>query len=54
MFCESLTTTTTARDIYNLVKKYLTANHISITNLVSTAANGAPTMMGRHKGVLNF
>ena len=54
MFCESLTTKTTARDIYNLVKKYLIDNHIPTTNLVSTAADGAPTMMGRHKGLLKL
>ena len=52
MFCESLTTTTTLQDIYNVVKKFLSDNDIPITNIVSTVVDGTPTMMGRNKGVL--
>ncbi|XP_042239164.1 SCAN domain-containing protein 3-like [Homarus americanus] len=54
LFCESLKTTTTAQDIYNVVRKYLADNNILISNIVSTAADCAPTMMGRHKGVLKL
>ena len=45
LFCESLqtTTTTSAKDIYNFVKKFMTDNDIP-----------APNMMGSNKGVLKL
>ena len=54
LFCESLKTTTTARDIYAVVKQYFIENSIPISNLISVAADGAPAMMGRHNGVLKL
>ncbi|XP_076817976.1 SCAN domain-containing protein 3-like [Clavelina lepadiformis] len=54
LFCKSLKTTITARDIYAVVQEYFTENGIPIKNLISTAADGAPAMMGRHKGVLKL
>ena len=54
LFCESLQTTTTAKDIYNVVKKFMTDNGIPFNNLISVAADGAPNMMGSYKGVLKL
>ena len=54
LFCESLQTTTTAKDIYNVVKKFMTDNGIPFNNLISVAADGAPNMMGSNKGVLKL
>ena len=54
LFCESLQTTTTAKDIYNVVKQFMTDNDIPLINLISIAADGAPNMIGRNKGVLKL
>lgn len=54
LFCESLKTTSTAGDIYSVVKTFLDSNEIPISNIVSAAADGAPTMMGRRNGVLKL
>lgn len=48
-------TTTTAQDVYNMVRKYLTDNDIPVSYIVSTtAADGAPIVMERHKEVLKL
>ena len=52
LFCKSLKTTTTVMDIYTMVKDYLSEKNIPISNIVSTAADGAPTMMDRRNVVL--
>ena len=54
LFCESLQTITTAKDIYNVVKKFMIDNEIPFNNLISVAADGAPNMMGRKKEVLKL
>ena len=54
LLCKSLKTTTTALDIYTVVKDYLSEKNIPISNIVSTAADGAPTLMGRRNGVLKL
>ena len=54
LFCKSLKTTTTALDIYTVVMDYLSEKNIPISNIVSTAADGAPTMMGRRNGSLKL
>ena len=54
LFCKSLKTTTTALGIYTVVKDYLSEKNIPISNLVSTAADGAPTLMGHRNGVLKL
>ena len=53
MFSKSLKTTTIALDIYT-VEDYLSEKNIPISNIVSTAADGAPTMMGGQKRVLKL
>ena len=54
IFCQSLETTTTAQDIYDVFKRYFTENDIPISNIMSVAADSAPAMMGKHKGVLKL
>ena len=54
IFCQSLETATTAQDIYDVVKRYFTENDIPISNIMSVDADGAPAMMGKHKGVLKL
>ena len=54
LFCKSLKTTTTALGIFTVAKDYLSEKNIPISNIVSTAADGAPTMMGRRNGVLKL
>ena len=54
LFCKSLKTTTTALDICTVVKDYLSEKNIPVSNIVSTAADSAPTMMGHWNGVLKL
>ena len=54
IFCMSLKPASTAQDIYAVVKKYFAESRIPMTNLISTAADGAPALMGRHNGVLKL
>ena len=54
LFCESFKTTTISRDIYAVITQYFTENRIPISYVISLAADGAPTMMGRQNGVLKF
>lgn len=54
LFCESLETTTTAKDIYKTLKSYLERNNIPFCNIVSCTADGAPAMMGNQTGCLKL
>ena len=54
LFCESLKTTTTAADIFSVLKTKLSSYNIPMENILSIAADGAPAMMGRKSGVLKL
>ena len=54
LFYKSMETTTTARDIYTVVKQYFNECGNPITNLISTIADGALALMGKHNGVLKL
>ncbi|GFQ96379.1 SCAN domain-containing protein 3 [Trichonephila clavata] len=54
LFCKLLQSTTTSKDIYNKLKTYLEANNIPVKNITSYAADGAPKMMKKKNGCLNF
>lgn len=54
LFCEQLTTTTTAADIYGVYKNYMSRCNIPLENVVSCAADGAPVMIGKRNGVLKL
>ncbi|XP_065671819.1 protein FAM200A-like [Hydra vulgaris] len=50
IFCKSLKSSTTAKDICSTLKNYLDTNKIQMKNLTSCAADGAPNMMGKKNG----
>ena len=54
LFCESLKSTCTAKDIYKVVTEYLLKHDIPISNIISTTFDGAPAMMGSRYGVLKL
>ncbi|CAH1099092.1 unnamed protein product [Psylliodes chrysocephalus] len=54
LFCKLLESTTTSKDIYNKLKDYLNVNDISMQNITSCAADGAPNMMGKKNGCLKL
>lgn len=54
LFCKDLTTTTTAADIFKVVQDYLSESEIPIENIVSCAADGAPSMIGKQNGFLKM
>lgn len=54
LFCKSLESTTTSKDIYSKLKNYLDVNNIPMKNITSCAADGAPNMMGKKNGCLKL
>ncbi|XP_014775207.1 protein ZBED8-like [Octopus bimaculoides] len=54
LFCESLETTTTAKDIHSKLKHYLDVNKIPKENLLSCAEDGASAKMGKKMGCLKM
>jgi len=53
LFCEELKTTTNAADIYAIYTKYMAESGIPLQNVIC-AADGAPAMMGKRKGLLKL
>ncbi|XP_071747458.1 SCAN domain-containing protein 3-like [Lepeophtheirus salmonis] len=53
-FSKSLETTTIAADIYGKLTNYLIVNNIPMENIISCAADGAPTMIGKKIGCLKL
>ncbi|XP_065671987.1 protein FAM200B-like [Hydra vulgaris] len=54
LFCKSLKSSITAKDIYSTLKSYLDTNKIPMKNITSCAADGAPNMMGKKNGCLKL
>ena len=54
LFCEQLTATTTAADIYGVYKNYMSRWNILLGNVVACTADGAPAMIGKRNGVLKL
>ena len=52
LHCEDLKTTTTPTDIYSLYKHYMYGARIPLTYVILNAADWAPAMIGRQRGVL--
>ena len=50
LFCKALETTTTARDVFNLVKKFFDTYEISLQVIGSVCTDGAPVMLGNRSG----
>ena len=45
---------TSGEDIFNVIMKFFKDNSINIKKLVSVATDGAPSMVGRQKGLFFF
>ena len=54
LFCEELKTTNTAADVYAIYTQYMTESGIPLQNVISCAADGAPAIMGKRKGLLKL
>ncbi|GFS78132.1 SCAN domain-containing protein 3 [Nephila pilipes] len=54
LFCKSLESITTSKDIYNKLKTYLDANNVPMKNITSCAADSAPNRMGNKNGCLKL
>ncbi|KAG0429512.1 SCAN domain-containing protein 3, partial [Dictyocoela muelleri] len=54
LFCNSLEGKTTAIDIFKVLNEYLSKNEIPFNNIISCAADGAPSMMGKRNGCLQL
>lgn len=53
LFARTLTTNTTAESIYDEVMGFLSEKQIPVENISACASDGAPAMIGRHKGFLS-
>ncbi|XP_067135806.1 protein FAM200C-like [Centruroides vittatus] len=54
LFCKSLESTTTFKDIYSKLKYYLDVNNIPMENITSCAVDDAPNIMGKKNGCLKL
>ncbi|GFQ86541.1 SCAN domain-containing protein 3 [Trichonephila clavata] len=54
MFCKSLESTTTSKDIFNKLKTFSDSNNIPMKNITSCASDGIPIMMGKENGYLKL
>ena len=50
LFCKPLQTTTTALDIFNLVKEFFFKHELDMSLIGSICADGAPAMLGNRSG----
>ncbi|KAG0438021.1 SCAN domain-containing protein 3 [Dictyocoela muelleri] len=54
LFTIFLETNTKGESLFIAVKKYLDEKEIPISNILSIATDGAPAMIGRHKGIVAY
>jgi hypothetical protein len=54
LFAQSLKTDTTAASIYESVRGFFAEKHIPLGNISACATDGAPCMVGRHRGFLSL
>ena len=54
LFAKELETHTTGGSVFQLVVGFFNEKEISLTNIVSCAADGAPSMLGRHRGFIKY
>ncbi|XP_067937263.1 zinc finger BED domain-containing protein 5-like [Watersipora subatra] len=50
LFCSSLTETTPAADVMNLVCYFFSKEHLNWGKLIGVCSDGAPALLGRHAG----
>lgn len=54
LFVQNLITDTKGVSIFTAVKSYLEKNNIPLTNIISCATDGAPSMVGRYRGFIAY
>ncbi|XP_051784720.1 protein ZBED8-like [Erpetoichthys calabaricus] len=54
LFCKSLETTTTARDVFNTVKSFFNTNEIPLQIIGSICTDSAPVMLGNRSGFVTL
>ncbi|XP_025031038.1 LOW QUALITY PROTEIN: protein ZBED8-like, partial [Python bivittatus] len=54
LFARSLIADTKSESIFNTVKDYFKEKNFPFANIMSVATNGAPAMVGRHRGFIAF
>ncbi|XP_061486772.1 protein FAM200C-like [Rhineura floridana] len=54
LFCKSMTTNTKGESMFEELQRYLKSKEIPMKNIISCATDGAPSMLGRHMGLIAF
>ena len=54
LFAHLLETDTKGESVYRAVEDYSQKKSIPLTNIISCATDGAPSMIGRHRGFLSY
>jgi len=54
LFARTLIADTKGESIFNTVKDYFKEKNIPLVNIMSIATDGAPAMVGRHRGFIAF
>ncbi|GFU74620.1 SCAN domain-containing protein 3 [Trichonephila clavipes] len=49
LFARTLTTDTKGKSLFNVLKEYFIENSIPLSNIISVATDGEPTMVGRYR-----
>lgn len=54
LFARTLITDTKGESIFNIVKDFFKEKNIPLKNVISITTDGAPAMVGRHRGFIAF
>ncbi|KAG0438169.1 SCAN domain-containing protein 3 [Dictyocoela muelleri] len=54
LFAETLKTDTKGESIFLVFKEFFSTKKIPLTNILTVATDGAPAMIGRHKGFISY
>ncbi|KFD46434.1 hypothetical protein M513_12699 [Trichuris suis] len=54
LFAKELLTDTRGESIFRTVEDFFKENEIALTNVIAVATDGAPSMLGRHRGFLSY
>ena len=54
MFAKQLKIDTKGSTVYNAVKQFFKQKEIPLSNVVACATDGAPSMVGRHRGFIAY
>ena len=54
LFAKELETHTIGESVFQLVVGFFNEKEIPLTNIISCATDGAPSMLGRHQGFIKY